>query len=147
MTDRDPGCCWTSSRKRASWGSSVPDPSRASSEHALDLARAIGEFDGRVLDLGSGGGLPGLVLFDVWPEATGVLLDAQRRRCDFLARAVATLDLGDAGGGRVRASRSTGARRTAAGQLRSRGRPVVRAPRGHGRVLGRASSGAPARWW
>ena len=39
----------------------------------------------RVLDLGSGGGLPGLVLADQWPEATLVLLDANQRRTDFLA--------------------------------------------------------------
>ena len=41
-----------------------------------------------VLDLGSGGGLPGLVLADQWPEATLVLLDANQRRTDFLDRAV-----------------------------------------------------------
>ena len=41
-----------------------------------------------VLDLGSGGGLPGLVLADQWPEATLVLLDANQRRTDFLRRMV-----------------------------------------------------------
>jgi 16S rRNA (guanine527-N7)-methyltransferase len=72
-----------------------PGPVTRQLEHALDLARGVGAFHGRMLDLGSGGGLPGLVLFAGWPAATGVLLDAQRRRCDFLERAVATLDLGD----------------------------------------------------
>jgi 16S rRNA (guanine527-N7)-methyltransferase len=33
------------------------------------------------------------VLLDEWPSAQAVLLDAQRRRCDFLGRALATLDL------------------------------------------------------
>jgi 16S rRNA (guanine527-N7)-methyltransferase len=72
-----------------------PGPVARQHEHALDLARGIGVFEGRLLDLGSGGGLPGLVLFTEWPAATGVLLDAQRRRCAFLERAVGTLDLGD----------------------------------------------------
>jgi 16S rRNA (guanine527-N7)-methyltransferase len=70
-----------------------PGPVARQVEHALDLALAIGEFDGRMLDLGSGGGLPGLVLFERWEGASGVLLDAQRRRCEFLTRAVTTLDL------------------------------------------------------
>ncbi|MDY7100444.1 MAG: RsmG family class I SAM-dependent methyltransferase [Actinomycetota bacterium] len=43
----------------------------------------------RVLDLGSGGGLPGLVLAILWPEATVTLLDANERRTHFL-RGVST---------------------------------------------------------
>jgi 16S rRNA (guanine527-N7)-methyltransferase len=70
-----------------------PGPVARQIEHAADLARAVGEFRGRFLDLGSGGGLPGLVLLDTWTDARGVLLDAQRRRCEFLQRAIATLDL------------------------------------------------------
>ena len=93
MTDRDPGVLLDILEEARELGLLGPGPVARQHEHALDLARGIGAFDGRVLDLGSGGGLPGLVLFDGWPEATGVLLDAQRRRCDFLARAVATLDL------------------------------------------------------
>ena len=46
-----------------------PGPVDRQLEHAIDLAHAIGEFDGEMLDLGSGGGLPGLVLFDEWPRA------------------------------------------------------------------------------
>jgi 16S rRNA (guanine527-N7)-methyltransferase len=49
----------------------------------------------RLLDLGSGGGLPGLVVALEWPEATVVLLDANRRRTEFLARAVSRLGLAD----------------------------------------------------
>jgi 16S rRNA (guanine527-N7)-methyltransferase len=72
-----------------------PGPVRRQHEHALDLARAIGGCRGRLLDLGTGGGLPGLVLFDEWSATTGVLLDAQRRRCEFLTRAVVALGLDD----------------------------------------------------
>ena len=46
---------------------------------------------GWVLDLGSGGGLPGLVLALEWPQTTVTLLDAQQRRTAFLADAVRRL--------------------------------------------------------
>jgi 16S rRNA (guanine527-N7)-methyltransferase len=49
----------------------------------------------RLLDLGSGGGLPGLVVAVLWPESTLVLLDAGERRADFLRRAVQRCELGD----------------------------------------------------
>jgi len=94
MPDRDPVVLLEVLEEARELGLLGPGPVARQLEHALDLATAIGEFAGRVLDLGSGGGLPGLVLFDRWEAATGVLLDAQRRRCEFLTRAVATLDLG-----------------------------------------------------
>ena len=40
----------------------------------------------RLLDLGSGGGVPGLVLADQWPECAVVLLEASARRAEFLDR-------------------------------------------------------------
>jgi 16S rRNA (guanine527-N7)-methyltransferase len=43
------------------------------------------------LDLGSGGGLPGLVLAAAAPESRGTLLDAQLRRTAFLVQAVREL--------------------------------------------------------
>jgi 16S rRNA (guanine527-N7)-methyltransferase len=42
----------------------------------------------QVLDLGSGGGLPGLVLARHWPDSRVVLLDASEQRTAFLAEAV-----------------------------------------------------------
>jgi 16S rRNA (guanine527-N7)-methyltransferase len=51
-----------------------------------------------VLDLGAGGGLPGLVLAALTPDTEWVLLDASQRRTDFLRRAVGRLGWG----GRVR---------------------------------------------
>jgi 16S rRNA (guanine527-N7)-methyltransferase len=95
MSDRDPGVLLDILENARELGLLGPGPVARQLEHALDLARAIGEFDGHLLDLGSGGGLPGLVLFEQWERATGVLLDAQRRRCEFLTGAVTTLDLGD----------------------------------------------------
>ena len=47
----------------------------------------------RLLDLGSGGGLPGLVVAGAWPEATMVLLEANERRAQFLERAVVACSL------------------------------------------------------
>ena len=65
-----------------------------------DLAAAIAHAGGflavlrpasRVLDLGSGGGLPGLVLAVDRPELELVLLDASQRRTDALRRAAGRL--------------------------------------------------------
>ena len=47
------------------------------------------------IDLGSGGGLPGLPLALAWPNSTWVLLDSSQRRTAFLAEAVETLGLMD----------------------------------------------------
>src|SRR3954447_18186833 len=72
-------------------------------DEQLDHSRAFGELvrealgsentEGvaRFLDLGAGGGLPGLVLLAEWPSATAVLVDAQEKRCRFLGEAVAEL--------------------------------------------------------
>ena len=147
MTDRDPGVLLDILEEARELGLLGPGPVARQYEHALDLAQGIGEFDGRVLDLGSGGGLPGLVLFDVWPEASGVLLDAQRRRCDFLARAVATLDLAPRVAVECGRAEALARDRTAAGQLRSRRRPVVRTPQRSRPSARSGFSGAPARWW
>ncbi|HEX6237501.1 MAG TPA: RsmG family class I SAM-dependent methyltransferase [Acidimicrobiales bacterium] len=70
-----------------------PGSVRAQWEHAVGFALAAGEAPARFLDLGSGGGIPGLVLAVGWPASEGVLLDAGERRCAFLAEAVADLDL------------------------------------------------------
>jgi 16S rRNA (guanine527-N7)-methyltransferase len=47
----------------------------------------------RLVDLGSGGGLPGLVVATEWPAATLTLLEANGRRAAFLRRAVERLEL------------------------------------------------------
>jgi 16S rRNA (guanine527-N7)-methyltransferase len=43
---------------------------------------------GRWMDLGSGGGIPGLVLAHLWPDREAVLLDSSQRRTRFLAEVV-----------------------------------------------------------
>jgi len=43
-------------------------------------------FDGPIVDVGSGGGAPGIPLAHAFPEREVVLLEAGRRKCDFLER-------------------------------------------------------------
>jgi 16S rRNA (guanine527-N7)-methyltransferase len=69
-----------------------PGPIERHLRHAagfVSLARTQSESESaRLLDLGSGGGLPGLVIAEAWPTATLVLLEANERRAQFLERAV-----------------------------------------------------------
>ena len=82
-----------------------PGPVEAHLEHAEAMAAAIEPgFGGRFLDLGAGGGVPGLILLDVWPGASGILLEARGRRCAFLEDALQALDL--AGRGSVACGRA-----------------------------------------
>jgi 16S rRNA (guanine527-N7)-methyltransferase len=72
-----------------------PGPVDRHIAHALELAACIPAGAERGLDLGSGGGVPGLVLAEARPEVPLVLLDAGQRRCRFLREAVAELGLTD----------------------------------------------------
>lgn len=63
--------------------------------HAEGFAAGPTPPPARFVDLGSGGGLPGLVLLSVWQSATAVLIDGSVRKAVFLEEAVATLDFGD----------------------------------------------------
>jgi 16S rRNA (guanine527-N7)-methyltransferase len=68
-----------------------PGPVDAHIAHASAFAAALERPPTLLLDLGAGGGVPGLVLGALWPEASVVLLDASRRRTRFLEEAVAQL--------------------------------------------------------
>jgi 16S rRNA (guanine527-N7)-methyltransferase len=57
------------------------------------VAELIEDGDGTLLDLGSGAGLPGLVLAMVLPHTTVTLLEPMERRCRFLADCVSELGL------------------------------------------------------
>ncbi len=64
--------------------------------HATAFAAAVPEPPARALDLGAGGGVPGLVLAATqWPGTHWCLLDAQLKRTDFLREAVEALGLDD----------------------------------------------------
>lgn len=71
-----------------------PDPVEAQVAHSLGFATALGPSPRRAIDLGSGGGIPGVVLAVMcWPEAEVVLVDASQRRCTYLELVVGQLDL------------------------------------------------------
>jgi 16S rRNA (guanine527-N7)-methyltransferase len=55
------------------------------------VADAAQATTGAILDLGSGGGIPGLVLAERWRERSVVLLDASERRTTFLSEVVSRL--------------------------------------------------------
>jgi 16S rRNA (guanine527-N7)-methyltransferase len=53
-------------------------------EDSLRGADIVSRFQGTVVDVGSGGGAPGIPLAYALPERDVVLLEAERRKCDFL---------------------------------------------------------------
>ena len=55
-------------------------------EDALRAAPLVERFEGPVVDVGSGGGSPGIPLAVALPEREVTLLEAQKRKCDFLRR-------------------------------------------------------------
>lgn len=64
-------------------------PIDAQIDHALGFVSVVEVRRGgppvSVIDLGTGGGVPGLVLGSCWPESRVVLMDASERRTQFLA--------------------------------------------------------------
>jgi 16S rRNA (guanine527-N7)-methyltransferase len=91
----DPGLRAVLERARG-WGFLGPGDLETHVAHALAFASASDGEPARALDLGSGGGVPGLVLAaGPWAATSWVLLDASERRCAFLTAAVAELGLGD----------------------------------------------------
>jgi 16S rRNA (guanine527-N7)-methyltransferase len=90
----------TAAREAGFLGPGPIAPQVRHAEGFLALARRLSPADPRagttrLLDLGSGGGLPGLVLAAQWLSCAVVLLDAGTRRAEFLRRAVLTCGLGD----------------------------------------------------
>lgn len=59
---------------------------RALLEDSLRGVELASRFDGPIVDVGSGGGVPGIPLAAVLPEREVVLLESRRRKCDFLER-------------------------------------------------------------
>ena len=64
------------------------------SRHFLDSAYLLRHMSaGRVIDIGTGGGVPGIPLAILSPEIDASLLDSEQRKIDFCQRAVGTLGL------------------------------------------------------
>jgi 16S rRNA (guanine527-N7)-methyltransferase len=54
-------------------------------DDSLAGAELVARYDGAIVDVGSGGGAPGVPLSYAFPEREVVLLEAERRKCEFLA--------------------------------------------------------------
>jgi len=68
----------------------IRDPAearRALLEDSLRGVELVRRFEGPVVDVGSGGGVPGIPLAAALPDREVVLLEAQRRKADFLEAA------------------------------------------------------------
>jgi 16S rRNA (guanine527-N7)-methyltransferase len=126
--------------------------------HSRSFVALMVEPIALAVDLGSGGGVPGLVLALAVPASTWVLLDANERRTRFLERAVTGLGL--AGRVEVRRQRAevAGRDRTLRGQAdvvvaRSFGPPAVTAEcaapllrSGGALIVAEPPGGDPDRW-
>jgi 16S rRNA (guanine527-N7)-methyltransferase len=60
-------------------------------DESLAALETVQRFDGPIVDVGSGGGAPGIPLAQALPEREVTLLEATRRKCDFLERWTAEL--------------------------------------------------------
>lgn len=72
-----------------------PGPIEDHIAHAGGFLRALEGVTGQVLDLGSGAGVPGLIIAVERADLHLVLLDAQERRVALLEEAIAALELPD----------------------------------------------------
>ncbi|MDM5179378.1 16S rRNA (guanine(527)-N(7))-methyltransferase RsmG [Massilia sp. DJPM01] len=84
----------------AKWNSvynltSVRDPMQMVTHHALDSLAAVSAFAGAVsvLDVGAGGGLPGIVLAIARPDMKVALIDTVHKKTAFLTQVKAELGL------------------------------------------------------
>jgi 16S rRNA (guanine527-N7)-methyltransferase len=53
-------------------------------DDSLHGVEVLSRFGGSVVDVGSGGGAPGIPLAHAFPDREVVLLEAERRKCEFL---------------------------------------------------------------
>lgn len=81
----------------------ITEPAAVWSRHALDALSLVPHLSGlpagaRVLDVGSGGGVPGMVLAIARPDLRFTLLDATEKKVHFLEDAAHALGLGNVEG-------------------------------------------------
>jgi 16S rRNA (guanine527-N7)-methyltransferase len=62
------------------------DARRVHLEESLAALDVVRQFDGPIVDVGSGGGAPGIPLAVALPEREMTLLESNRRKCAFLER-------------------------------------------------------------
>ena len=76
----------------------LTDPIEVASNHFLDSlvpARFMPPHAAKLLDIGSGGGFPGIPLKVLLPELSVTLIDASRKKVSFLKHVIRTLKLDD----------------------------------------------------
>ncbi len=74
----------------------IKDPSEVVEKHFYDCLLPLKRFDlknKKILDVGSGGGFPGLVFAIALPESQFTLLDATAKKCSFLKETAEALGL------------------------------------------------------
>jgi 16S rRNA (guanine527-N7)-methyltransferase len=64
----------------------LPEARRMLLEDSLRAVPQVRRLEGPLVDVGSGGGAPGIPLAASLPELEVTLLEAERRKCDFLER-------------------------------------------------------------
>ncbi|HZT45948.1 MAG TPA: RsmG family class I SAM-dependent methyltransferase [Gaiellaceae bacterium] len=72
----------------------IRDPAEARRVHleeSLAVVPLVERFAGAIVDVGSGGGAPGIPVAAALPDRDVVLLEANRRKCDFLESAAREL--------------------------------------------------------
>ena len=67
------------------------DARRVHLDESLAALEPVERFEGPIVDVGSGGGAPGIPLAHALPDREVTLLEATRRKCDFLERWTAEL--------------------------------------------------------
>jgi 16S rRNA (guanine527-N7)-methyltransferase len=80
---------WLAAVLAGSGLTAIRDPLEARAMLLDDALRAVplvARFDGPLIDVGSGGGSPGIPLAAALPDREVTLLEAERRKCDFLER-------------------------------------------------------------
>jgi 16S rRNA (guanine527-N7)-methyltransferase len=65
---------------------SLEDARRVLLEDSLRAVELLRAHDGPIVDVGSGGGAPGVPLAYALPDREVVLVEAERRKCEFLER-------------------------------------------------------------
>ena len=68
-----------------------PAPVEEVVDHAGAYVRALADVTGTIVDLGAGGGVPGLVVAAARPDLRLVMIDRRAKRTDFLDRMVRRL--------------------------------------------------------
>jgi 16S rRNA (guanine527-N7)-methyltransferase len=70
----------------------IKDPEEAWREHverSLEAVEVVSRFEGSIVDVGSGGGSPGIAFAYAFPDREVTLLEAQQRKADALVRLAA----------------------------------------------------------